>query len=119
MLLDPRLNMSRYHECAMRCMFPDRIVTVEELGDYELESLLGEEAKAIKTPGHNPSCLTWIVGDALFSGDAYIPGVRTVTNLPGGNRNEAEESERIIRNIAMTKVLYPGHAIEKTIQRHD
>ena len=48
--------------------------------------------KAIATPGHNPSCLCFEVGEYLFTGDSYIPGTKVVTNLPGGNKELAKES---------------------------
>ena len=107
MLLDARKNMSFYNESPFVFDHPDRVVVVEE-GD---EVCLGEGlvALAVFTPGHNPSCITWVVGDAVFSGDALIPGVKTVTNLPGGDKVAAARSEERIRALKGARTLYPGH----------
>lgn len=109
MLLNARKNLSFYHESPFVISDPSRIVTVED-GD---EVTLGEElkAKAIFTPGHNPSCITWLIGDCLFTGDSYIPGIKTVTNLPAGNKKHAEESIKLIKQIANNRTIYPGHKI--------
>ncbi len=68
-------------------------------------------AQAFFTPGHNPSCITWKIGDAIFTGDSYIPGLKTVTNLPGGNKAHAEESVALIKELSKDKFIYPGHEI--------
>ena len=67
--------------------------------------------KAIETPGHNPSCLCFIVDNYMFTGDSYIPGVNVVTNLPGGNKNLASKSLEKILSIAEGKIICPGHRV--------
>ena len=63
------------------------------------------------TPGHNPGCITWAIGDAVFTGDAYIPGIKTVTNLPGADKALAAQSELSILKLAEGKQIFPGHKI--------
>lgn len=63
------------------------------------------------TPGHNPSCLSYVVGDYLFTGDSYIPGVKVVTNLPGGNKRMAQESVARILGLGQRRKICPGHKI--------
>lgn len=109
MLLNARKNMSFYHETPFAFEHSDCIVTVGD-GD-EIEIGNGLTAKALFTPGHNLSCITWIVGDAIFTGDSYIPRIKTVTNLPGGNKFQAIESEELIKRLAIGKTIYPGHKI--------
>ena len=65
----------------------------------------------ITTPGHNPSCLCFMVGDYLFTGDSYIPGVKVVTNLPGGNKRLAQESVEKILKLVEGKVICSGHEV--------
>lgn len=67
--------------------------------------------KAIETPGHNPSCLCFIVDDYIFTGDSYIPGAKIVTNLPGGNKRRAQESFSKIMDNAQGKTICPGHQV--------
>lgn len=108
-LLNDKKNMSRYHESPFIFNFPDSIRLVTDGEIVHLGESLSAEAHF--TPGHNPSCITWVVGDAVFSGDAYIPGIRTVTNLPGSDKDQALRSEILIKSLAEGKQIYPGHKI--------
>lgn len=106
-LIDAKKNMSRYHDSPFTLAYPNNVVNVTDGQEIALSD--GLRAKAIFTPGHNPSCITWQVGDFLFTGDAYIPGIKTVTNLPDGNRRQADASEQTILALAQGHALYPGH----------
>jgi len=48
--------------------------------------------------------------DVLFTGDSYIPGVKTVTNFPLSDKALAQESESLIRQLQQGRSLYSGHA---------
>ena len=107
-LANERINMSRYHEDPIN--FESDNVMV--LGDGDMIELYdGVKAVAHYTPGHNPSCLTFEVGKYLFTGDAYIPGVAVVTNLPGGDKVLAVQSVERIKMLAEGKILCPGHEV--------
>ncbi len=107
MLLDAKRNLSQYHGTPFVFTHPERIVVVRDGWEVELGG--GLKARAVFTPGHNPSCITWVVGGALFTGDAYIPGLKTVTNLPGGDRRQAEESLKRIAELSEGRTICPGH----------
>lgn len=109
MLLSAKKNLSFYHETPFVISDSSRIQIVND-GD-EISLADGLTAKAIFTPGHNPSCITWLIGDPLFTGDSYIPGIKPVTNLPGGNKCQAEESIELIKKLAVGRTIYPGHKI--------
>lgn len=110
MLLDSRKNLSLYHETPFVFNHPEFIHVVD---DQELISLGdGLIAKSIFTPGHNPSCITWQIDNALFTGDSYIPGIKTVINLPASNKVLAKKSEEIIMSLAENRIIYPGHHIK-------
>lgn len=109
MLLNDKKNMSRYHETPFVFQHPERIVIVNDGDEVELGD--GFIAKAVFTPGHNPSCITWIIGDCLFTGDSYIPRIKTVTNLSGGDKKQSEDSIKLIKNLAVGRTIYPGHKI--------
>lgn len=109
-LLDDKLNLSRYNESPFSFKYPDNVRVIND-GD-EIISGNGLVARAMFTPGHNGSCITWIVGERMFTGDSYIPGVKVVTNLPGGKRELAERSlERIHELEAMGVQVFPGHSV--------
>lgn len=104
MLLDARKNLSRYYERPFVFAYPQNVVAVgegAEVGPFRVYA----------TPGHNPGCLTFVADDAVFTGDAYIPGVAVVTNLPGGNKAQAQQSLQRILALSEGKTVYPGHRV--------
>ena len=107
-LLSDKLNFSRYHE---EPFILDTSENIRVIGDGDSIPLFeGVNARAVFTPGHSPSCVTWIVGDAIFTGDSYIPGVKTVTAFPHSNKEQAAQSEMLIKRLAKSRRIYPGHA---------
>lgn len=109
MLNDDRLNMSRYQSLPFTLFNPENIVVVENELEIQLDGLI---VKPVFTPGHNPSCITWIVDNYIFTGDSYIPGVKTVTNLPGGDKVAAADSVARIQSLSDNKIILPGHFIK-------
>ena len=113
-LLNEKRNLSYYHETPFVFEHPQQIRLVND-GD-EIELIENLNAKVISTPGHNPSCLTYIVGDAIFTGDSYIPGTKVITNLPKGNKKQAQESlDKMMQLLIKGFTVYPGHLIEESI----
>ena len=108
-LADDKMNLSRYQGDRIN-YDSDHVVVVDEGAEIELFD--GVVAKVYWTPGHHPSCLTFEVGDYLFTGDAFIPGCDVVTNLPGGDRKLAAQSVERIRCLAEGKVICGGHEME-------
>ena len=131
-LQSSKLNFSRYHE-EYEAFVVEKVENVCVLAastSLSINSIAtldvcGEECKVYATPGHDPSCLCYVVGGYLFTGDAYIPGVKVVTNFPKSNKQQAAESlERILTlaeglgstgldNLTNRKPLtiMPGHTI--------
>lgn len=112
-LLSDKLNFSRYYGDPFIFDSPDNVKLVR---DGECISLFeGVEIKAVATPGHSPGCVTWVTEDAIFTGDSYIPGVKTVANLPHSDKELALKSEALIRNMVENRSIYPGHAASNEI----
>ena len=105
-LYDDKKNFSKYHEASFTYNGDD--VEVLNEGD-QLEIYPGTILTAYATPGHCPSCLTYVVGNWIFTGDAYIPGVKVVTKLPHGDRALAKQSTEKILALAKGKNICPGH----------
>lgn len=105
-LANAKLNMSLYHETPL---------TVEGLqiciceGGDDVDLFEDVIARVYETPGHHPSCLTFMVEDNLFTGDAYIPGIKVVTNLPKGDKKQAQVTVERIKTLAEGKIIRPGH----------
>lgn len=105
-LYSAKKNLSKYHESPLEY----KGTKVEKLydGSY-VEIYPSISLKAISTPGHTPDSMSFLIEDNLFTGDAYIPGVKVVSKLPGGNKREAAESKQRLINLSIDKVVYPGH----------
>ncbi|MBD5307796.1 MAG: MBL fold metallo-hydrolase [Paramuribaculum sp.] len=116
-LTDPYLNLSG------NSGQPIRVAHYEELTDGEiirLKANSGFYLKVIHTPGHTPGSVTYyspeervaFVGDTLYQ---HGPGL---TNFPGGNRVELENSiiNKILTLPADT-VLLSGHSSPITVEQ--
>lgn len=106
-LKEPRYNLSKYHGEEIRCGNEK----IQKLCDgSEMELFDGHRIVVLTTPGHDWSGLTFKVENFLFTGDAYIPGLKTVTTFPKSNRKQAEESVLKIKcEITETMLICPGH----------
>lgn len=110
MLENEKLNMSKYHGDPINF----ESAGVIECGEADLIDLFpGIQAHVYYTPGHNPSCLTYEVGNFLFTGDAFIPGLKVVTTLPGADKDMAAQSLEKIVGLAKGHILFPGHEISE------
>lgn len=111
-LIDPKRNFSRYHTDVDDFVFeyPESVVVVGE--GEKIELFEGMYADVYFTPGHDESCLCYEVEESLFTGDAYIPGIKTVTTFPHSNKKKALESDLRISSIARGMIIYPGHTID-------
>lgn len=106
-LASDKLNMSRYHGTPI--VFESENVRVVHEGD-SMSLFYGEpEMFFYETPGHNPGCLTMVLGDKLFTGDAYIPGVEANTRLPRADKELAKISLERILQLADGKTVLSGH----------
>lgn len=105
-LMDDKKNLSRYHEHPI--IFAGKNVTVVDDG-CEIPLMGNEKITVMATPGHCPSCLTFYTDHFIFTGDSYIPNVKVVTKLPGGNRTLAKESIDRILQASVGRAICPGH----------
>ena len=109
-LASDKLNMSRYHGDRINYQ-KDNVVVVHE---GEQMTLFEDEPQMefYETPGHNPGCLTMVMGDKIFTGDAYIPGVGANAKLPRADKALAQQSLERILKLAEGKTILPGHKEE-------
>ena len=109
-LRSPKLNLSHYHS-----EYPDISIEAPEnihvLAEGNTVDVLGFAVKVYETPGHSPSCITYIVDDMAFTGDAYIPEVKVFTGFPQSNRKQAVLSEERIKQLTKNCSILSGHTI--------
>lgn len=102
-----KLNLSRY---VGEPFVVDSCRFVELAGGERIPLLGGQHIEVYATPGHSPDSLSFLLLPYLFTGDALIPNIHTVTTLRGGNKSQAEISLGKILNISDDNiVICPGH----------
>ena len=106
-LQNPRLNLSHYYPD-----IPDFVLdstrSIVEIGKDSIVDVLRCNAYVKSFPGHDDSCLAFIIENKLFTGDAYIPGKRVVTNLPRCNKDQALSSEKELKAMSSLYQVMPG-----------
>lgn len=109
-LKSPQLNISRYHSEYPDISIdrPKNICIIKERDRFDI---LGVTSLVFETPGHDPSCLTYIIEDKAFTGDAYIPGVKVFTGFRRSNRRLAVESVERILHLTTNCLILPGHTV--------
>lgn len=113
-LQNPKWNFSKYHTEVETFVFckPESVRVLETEGTLELDKDLRIEV--LFTPGHEPSCITYKIGNSLYTGDAYIPGIKVVTTFPRSNKQQAVTSLECIKKLERDGLrILPGHWIEK------
>ena len=108
-LASDKLNLSKYHGTPIRYSGDN----VEMVHDGEKMVLFEDESQMefFETPGHNPGCLTIVMGDVVFTGDAYIPGIGVNTIPPKADKELAKVSLERILKLAEGKTILSGHQI--------
>ena len=110
-LTDPKRNFSRYHTDVEDFVFdyPENVVVVGE--GEKIELFEGVFADVYYTPGHDESCLCYEIGEDMFTGDAFIQGVKTVTTFPHSSKKKALESDLRISSLVRGMKVWPGHTV--------
>lgn len=108
-LTDVKKNFSKYHPELVPFVF-EHTENVRLLEEGERVLFDDEKMQVLFTPGHDVTCFSFIIGNYLFTGDAYIPGVKTVMTFPRSNKIDAMASlERLKALEREGYIIRPGH----------
>ena len=101
-------NCSAMYDDMMAVIINSPVVSIESLGN-ELQ-MGGEWIRFYSTPGHSNACVSLLVDGYLFTGDALIKDLKTVTKLPTGSKRRQKETIETLRELQGHELLvYPGH----------
>ena len=84
----------------------------DRLFDDEERFRIGDvEARVLHTPGHTPACVTYVIGDAAFTGDTvFMPDFGTARcDFPGGDAAALYRSARRILSLPPETRIFVGH----------
>ncbi len=107
-LFSEKLNGSYYMEMpyVVSC---NKIHLVGADSEIELYNS-GQKATVLFTPGHNNDCISYEIGEYLFTGDALVPGVKVHTKSKLSDVFLAQESiNSIIELFPGETIICPGH----------
>lgn len=103
-------NFSRYHDDTIEIESEN----IKAISDEEiLRDVEGMQFKAIATPGHDESCITYKCGNVLFTGDSYIPGIKVVSSFPKSDKILAEKWYSTLQALDGEYNIFPGHGAER------
>lgn len=104
---DARKNLSFYHNSPFTLEHYHPL----ELKDKQILNFEGlARIEVMATPGHDTSCLTYKIDNNLFTGDAYIPGVKVITTFPRGNKELAKKTATLLSEMERHGYkVYSGH----------
>lgn len=104
-----RKNLSFYHEMPFTIEGYEPLILQDGM-TLHYEGIA--DIEVIATPGHSPSCLTYRIGNDLFTGDSYIPGVKTFTSFPRGNKELALKSIALLSELEKQGfTIHCGHHV--------
>jgi glyoxylase-like metal-dependent hydrolase (beta-lactamase superfamily II) len=80
--------------------------------------LAGLDIEVLATPGHSPGHVTFVIDDALFSGDVLFQGSIGRTDLPGGDYETLMASiAGLLERFDDDTAVHPGHMGLTTLGR--
>lgn len=115
-LHNAKLNLSAYLGFDIVLEWPCCMHIVGNMDIIQLWD--GIEMEIHFTPGHNNESLCFSVENMLFTGDTFLPGVRTFTKFQGGNKEKAIESIKFIqKRFPANTIIYPGHGNSEILEQ--
>ncbi len=90
-------NCSVFYENTEAFVIDTETISVESLS-FVLP-FGSDEIKFLMTPGHTDASISFTIGKCLFTGDAMIKNMRTVTKLPTGSRTKLKDTIEMYRKL--------------------
>ena len=94
---DAKNNCSVFYDNSEAFIIDTDTISVEVL-NFKLP-FGGDEIKCYMTPGHTDASISFTIGKCLFTGDALIKEMRTVTKLPTGSVPKLKDTVEMYRKL--------------------
>jgi len=93
-------------------------IVVDNITYFEEEIILDLDdfvIEVIFSPGHTPGGVSYIIGDAVFTGDTLFKGTYGRVDLYGGNKKDMKKSLEYLFTLDSSLKVFPGHGDVTTI----
>lgn len=115
-LFDPGLNLSIQMAGSQSRFKLKEKHAVRTLTEDDRLKLGNDELRVTHSPGHTRGCIIIHYKNVVFTGDTLFREAVGRTDLPTGNAHALAESvKRIVQEVDMNTVLYPGHGPRTTL----
>ena len=92
---------------------PEGSIMLHEGSEVKVDGLT---FRVMETPGHTPGGLTFVIENALFTGDTLFRGSCGRTDFPGGDMEQELRSLARIAKLEGDYEVYPGHMDFSTLE---
>jgi glyoxylase-like metal-dependent hydrolase (beta-lactamase superfamily II) len=80
------------------------------VSDETIQVINGQPFVFVETPGHSPGSACIFFGNAVFTGDTLLNGIKTPLTFPHSNRKlYADSVNKIMDWLKPGMTIYPGH----------
>ncbi|MEZ4357019.1 MAG: MBL fold metallo-hydrolase [Eubacteriales bacterium] len=87
------------------------------LNGGEVLDLAGLSIKVLNTPGHTPGCVSYIIEDAIFTGDTLFYRNIGNTSFPHSDEGQIRHSVKVVLGgLQKDYIVYPGHGPKTTLK---
>ena len=109
-LYNDKWNMSRYNIFDTPFIYKFQNVITKEEGDFI--DFGKEKIHILSTPGHDWSCLSFKLGNYIFTGDSYIPNIKPTLTFPKSDKKEGMiQYKRLLELDKQGYTILAGHKI--------
>lgn len=109
-LFDSKLNHSKFSEIGTFTLESSNNVFRLDQMIHRIVLWKGLEGDCYPVEGHSHDSVCYHIGNYLFTGDSFIPNIRTVSKLKEGNRDEAADTVRyIVKTFDRNTFICPWH----------
>ena len=80
------------------------------ISDEHIQVVNSQPFVFVETPGHSPGSACIIFGNAIFTGDTLLNGLKTPLTFPHSNRKLYSDSvQKLLKWLKPGMIIYPGH----------
>ena len=97
----------------------NKIKTIDENDIINIGKI---KVKVLYTPGHKPSCVCFLLGDRILTGDTLFVEACGRVDMPGGDIKQEFESLQRLKKLDENLEVYPGHdygSIKSSTIKHE